>query len=208
MFTGIIQAVGRVREPEKLGSGLHLTIVCPPAFDLKNVHIGDSIAVNGACMTVVSKTDESFSIDVSAESLSKTCGLNTFGEVNLEKALKLGDSIDGHLVSGHVDGVGQVESFEKIDESYRLIVRAPVKLSPYFAYKGSVAVNGVSLTINSVEDTAMGALISINLIPHTVAVTTLKNLKVQDMVNLEVDTIARCVERMMRLQNNAENELI
>ena len=208
MFTGIIQAVGRVREPEKLGSGLHLTIVCPPAFDLKSVHIGDSIAVNGACMTVVSKTDDSFSIDVSAESLSKTCGLNTFGEVNLEKALKLGDSIDGHLVSGHVDGVGQVESFEKIDESYRLIVRAPVKLSPYFAYKGSVAVNGVSLTINSVEDTAMGALISINLIPHTLVATTLKNLKAQDMVNLEVDTIARYVERMMRLQNNAENELI
>ena len=208
MFTGIIQAVGRVREPEKLGSGLHLTIVCQPAFDLKSVRIGDSIAVNGACMTVVSKTDDSFSIDVSAESLSKTCGLNTFGEVNLEKALKLGDSIDGHLVSGHVDGVGQVESFEKIDESYRLIVRAPVKLSPYFAYKGSVAVNGVSLTINSVEDTAMGALISINLIPHTLVATTLKNLKAQDMVNLEVDTIARYVERMMRLQNNAENELI
>ena len=208
MFTGIIQAVGRVREPEKLGSGLHLTIVCPPAFGLKSVRIGDSIAVNGACMTVVSRTDGSFSIDVSAESLSKTCGLNTFGEVNLEKALKLGDSIDGHLVSGHVDGVGQVESFEKIDESYRLIVRAPVKLSPYFAYKGSVAVNGVSLTINSVEDTAMGALISINLIPHTLAATTLKNLKAQDMVNLEVDTIARYVERMMRLQNNAENELI
>ena len=208
MFTGIIQAVGRVREPEKLGSGLHLTIVCPPAFDLKSVRIGDSIAVNGACMTVVSKTDDSFSIDVSAESLSKTCGLNTFGEVNLEKALKVGDSIDGHLVSGHVDGVGQVESFEKIDESYRLIVRAPVKLSPYFASKGSVAVNGVSLTINSVEDTAMGALISINLIPHTLAATTLKNLKAQDMVNLEVDTIARYVERMMRLQNNAENELI
>lgn len=208
MFTGIIQAVGRVREPEKLGSGLHLTIVCPPAFDLKSVRVGDSISVNGACMTVVSKTDDSFSIDVSAESLSKTCGLNTFGEVNLEKALKLGDSIDGHLVSGHVDGVGQVESFEKIDESYRLIVRAPVKLSPYFAYKGSVAVNGVSLTINSVEDTAMGALISINLIPHTLAATTLKNLKAQDMVNLEVDTIARYVERMMRLQNNAENELI
>ena len=204
MFTGIIQAVGRVREPEKLGSGLHLTIVCPPAFDLKSVRIGDSIAVNGACMTVVSKTDDSFSIDVSAESLSKTCGLNTFGEVTLTLAV----SIDGHLVSGHVDGVGQVESFEKIDESYRLIVRAPVKLSPYFAYKGSVAVNGVSLTINSVEDTAMGALISINLIPHTLAATTLKNLKAQDMVNLEVDTIARYVERMMRLQNNAENELI
>ena len=111
-------------------------------------------------------------------------------------------------MSGHVDGVGQVESIEKRDESYRLVVRAPVKLSPYFAYKGSVAVNGVSLTINSVEDTAMGALISINLIPHTMAVTTLKNLKAQDMVNLEVDTIARYVERMMHLQNNAENELI
>jgi len=207
MFTGIVQAIGKVREPEKLGAGLRLTIVCPASFGLDTVAIGDSIAVNGACMTVVAKTAESFQIDVSAESLSKTCGLDTFGEVNLEKAMRLGDRIDGHLVSGHVDGVGQVESIEKLEESVRLIVHAPVKLSPYFAYKGSVAVNGVSLTINAVEDTAMGANISINLIPHTVQATTLKNLRAQDMVNLEVDTIARYVERMVSLRQRSEDDL-
>ena len=207
MFTGIIQAIGKVREPEKLGNGLRLTIVCPSDFHLEDVAIGDSIAVNGACMTVVEKTADSFKVDVSAESLSKTSGLDTFGEVNLEKAMRLGDRIDGHLVSGHVDGVGQVDRIERLAESVRLILRAPVKLSPYLAYKGSITVNGVSLTINSVEDTAMGALISINLIPHTVEVTTLKNLKEQDMVNLEVDTIARYVERMVSLKSAAGDEL-
>lgn len=208
MFTGIIQAVGKVREPEKLGNGVRLTIVCPKEFNLADVAIGDSIAVNGACMTVIQKTEDSFSIDVSAESLSKTCGLNTFGPVNLEKALRLGDRIDGHLVSGHVDGVGLVESMEKIAESYKLVILAPVKLSSYLAYKGSIAVNGVSLTINSVEDTSLGSRFTVNLIPHTVAVTTLKNLHAQDPVNLEVDTIARYVERMMRLAQGAENDLI
>ena len=208
MFTGIIQAVGKVREPEKLGNGVRLTIVCPKEFNLADVAIGDSIAVNGACMTVIQKTEDSFSIDVSAESLSKTCGLNTFGPVNLEKALRLGDRIDGHLVSGHVDGVGLVESMERIAESYKLVILAPVKLSAYLAYKGSIAVNGVSLTINSVEDTSLGSRFTVNLIPHTVAVTTLKNLHAQDSVNLEVDTIARYVERMMRLAQGAENDLI
>ena len=208
MFTGIIQAVGKVREPEKLGNGVRLTIVCPKEFGLADVAIGDSIAVNGACMAVVQKAEDSFSIDVSAESLSKTCGLNTFGPVNLEKALRLGDRIDGHLVSGHVDGVGLVESMEQVAESYKLVILAPVKLSAYLAYKGSIAVNGVSLTINSVEDTSLGARFAVNLIPHTVAVTTLKNLHAQDSVNLEVDTIARYVERMMRLAQDAENDLI
>ena len=207
MFTGIIQAVGKVREPEKLGDGVRLTILTPEDFGLEQVKIGDSIAVNGACMTVVNIQGREFQIEVSAESLSKTCGLDTFGEVNLEKAIRLGDRIDGHLVSGHVDGVGQVESMEPVAESWRLVIRAPLKLSPYLAYKGSVAVNGVSLTINSVEDTAMGALISINLIPHTVEVTTLKNLKAQDWVNLEIDTIARYVERMLALRENEGDEL-
>lgn len=207
MFTGIIQAIGKVREPEQLGSGVRLTIVTPEQFHLDQVHVGDSIAVNGACMTVVNIEGNSFQIDVSAESLSKTCGLDTFGEVNLEKAMRLGDRVDGHLVSGHVDGVGQVESMTKIAESYKLVIRAPLKLSPYLAYKGSVAVNGVSLTVNEVEDTAMGAVFSINLIPHTVEVTTLKHLKPQDWVNLEIDTIARCVERMMQLRNNEGDDL-
>ena len=207
MFTGIIQAIGKVREPEQLGSGVRLTIVTPEQFHLDQVHVGDSIAVNGACMTVVNIEGNSFQIDVSAESLSKTCGLDTFGEVNLEKAMRLGDRVDGHLVSGHVDGVGQVESMTKIAESYKLVIRAPLKLSPYLAYKGSVAVNGVSLTVNEVEDTAMGAVFSINLIPHTVEVTTLKHLKPQDWVNLEIDTIARYVERMMQLRNNEGDDL-
>ena len=207
MFTGIIQAIGKVREPEKLGNGVRPAIVTPEDFHLEEVRVGDSIAVNGACMTVVNIEGNSFQIDVSAESLSKTCGLDTFGEVNLEKAMRLGDRVDGHLVSGHVDGVGQVESMTKIAESYKLVIRAPLKLSPYLAYKGSVAVNGVSLTVNEVEDTAMGALISINLIPHTVEVTTLKHLKAQDWVNLEIDTIARYVERMIKLREDDGDDL-
>jgi riboflavin synthase len=183
-----------------LGNGVRLTIVAPD-LGLEDVKVGDSIAVNGACMTVVEKTDKEFKIDVSAESLSKTTGLDTFGEVNLEKAMRLGDRVDGHLVSGHVDGVGQVESMEQIAESWKLVIRAPRKLSPYLAYKGSITVNGVSLTINSVEDTALDTLVSINLIPHTVEVTTLKNLKAQSYVNLEIDLIARYCERMMSLKD-------
>ena len=195
MFTGIIQAIGKVREPEPLGNGVRLTI-CAPDLGLDEVRIGDSIAVNGACMTVVEKTDTEFKVDVSAESLSKTTGLDTFGEVNLEKAMRLGD---------RVDGVGQVESMEQVAESWRLVIRAPRVLSPYLAYKGSITVNGVSLTINKVEDTAMDTLVTINLIPHTVEVTTLKHLKAQSYVNLEIDTIARYIERMMSLRNDEDS---
>lgn len=204
MFTGIIQAIGKVREPEKLGNGVRLTIHAP-TLGLGDVKVGDSIAVNGACMTVIEKTDTDFKVDVSAESLSKTTGLDTFGEVNLEKAMRLGDRVDGHLVSGHVDGVGLVESMEPVAESWRLVIRAPRMLSPYLAYKGSITVNGVSLTINKVEDTAMDTLITINLIPHTVEVTTLKHLRAQSEVNLEIDTIARYVERMVSLQNDEDS---
>ena len=201
MFTGIVQAVGTVREPEKLGNGVRLPFLAPE-LGLGDVHVGDSIAVNGACMTVIEVNEREFKVDVSAESLSKTTGLDTFGEVNLEKAMRLGDRVDGHLVSGHVDGVGQVESMEQVAESWRLVVRAPRKLSPYLAYKGSITVNGVSLTINKVEDTALDTLITINLIPHTVEVTTLKHLKAQDNVNLEIDTIARYIERMVSLRDD------
>ena len=201
MFTGIVQAVGKVREPEKLGNGVRLTILAPE-LGLGDVHVGDSIAVNGACMTVIEVNEREFKVDVSAESLSKTTGLDTFGEVNLENAMRLCDRVDGHLVSGHVDGVGQVESMEQVAESWRLVVRAPRKLSPYLAYKGSITVNGVSLTINKVEDTALDTLITINLIPHTVEVTTLKHLKAQDNVNLEIDTIARYIERMVSLRDD------
>lgn len=201
MFTGIISAMGKVREPQKLGDGVRLTIDTPAGW-LEGVAVGDSIAVNGACMTVVAIDGDTFEIEVSAESLSKTTGLDTWGEVNLEKALRVGDRLDGHIVSGHVDGVGQVEVMEPKAESWYLVVRAPMKLSPYLAYKGSITVNGVSLTINEVEDTPVGTRVSINLIPHTVEVTTLKRLKAQDWVNLEIDTIARYVERMMSLRDN------
>lgn len=204
MFTGIVQAVGKVREPEKLGNGVRLTIYAPE-LGLGEVKVGDSIAVNGACMTVVEKTDTEFKVDVSAESLSKTTGLDTFGEVNLEKAMRLGDRVDGHLVSGHVDGVGQVESMDRIAESYRLVIRCPRPLAPYLAYKGSITVNGVSLTVNKVEDTALDTLVTINLIPHTIEVTTLRNLKPQSFVNLEIDLIARYVKRMMELREDSDS---
>ena len=203
MFTGIVQAVGRVREPEALGDGVRLTIDAPE-LGLEQVGIGESIAVNGACMTVVDKGETWFRIDVSAESLSKTTGLNTFGPVNLEKAMRLGDRLDGHLVSGHVDGIGQVVSLEPVAESFRLVILAPKKLAPCIAYKGSIAVNGVSLTINTVEDTSVGPRFSINLIPHTMQVTTLGLLKPQSMVNLEVDLIARYVQRNLELRDGDE----
>jgi riboflavin synthase len=149
-------------------------------------------------MTVTGKTARTFSIDVSAESLSKTAGMDARGEVNLEKSLRLGDRIDGHLVSGHVDGTGVVHAFEARGESVLFVVEAPPALARYLAYKGSIAVNGVSLTVNRVEDPEPGGCrVWINLIPHTIAVTALKHLKPGDRVNLEVDMIARYVERML-----------
>ena len=192
-----------VREPEKLGDGLRLTIDAPK-LGLDQVQVGESIAVNGACMTVVEKGVDWFKIDVSAESLSKTTGLDTFGPVNLEKAMLLGDRVDGHLVTGHVDGIGEVISMDRVAESYRLVILAPKKMAPCIAYKGSIAVNGVSLTVNTVEDTAVGPRFSINLIPHTMEVTTLKLLKPQSMVNLEVDVIARYVQRGLELRDGDE----
>ena len=204
MFTGIIQAVGRIRDNEEIGDGLRIHVEAPE-LGLDTVKIGDSIAINGACMTVVEVDEKKFKVEVSAESLSKTAGLDGWGYVNLEKAMRLGDRVDGHLVSGHVDGVGQVESMEQVAESWRLVIRAPRVLSPYLAYKGSITVNGVSLTINKVEDTAMDTLVTINLIPHTVEVTTLKHLKAQSYVNLEIDTIARYIERMMSLRNDEDS---
>lgn len=200
MFAGIVQATGKIVRVEELGFGRRLEVEAP-ALGLDDVAIGDSIAVNGACMTVIAKTADTFSIDVSAESLSKTAGLDARGEVNLEKSLRLGDRIDGHLVSGHVDGTGIVRAIEPRGESVLLVIEAPAELARYFAYKGSIAVNGVSLTINLVEDIAQvgqsPCRVSINLIPHTIAVTMLKNLQRGDRVNLEVDMIARYVDRVL-----------
>ena len=201
MFTGIVQTTGRIVAVEPLGFGRRLTIEAP-ALGLDDVQVGDSIALNGACMTVTAKSPRSFSIDVSAESLSKTAGLDAMGEVNLEKAMRFGDRVDGHLVSGHVDGTGIVHAMAPHGESWSFVIDAPMELAKYLAYKGSVAVNGVSLTVNKVEDVQPGAAraccrIWINLIPHTIEVTTLRDLKAGDRVNLEVDMIARYLERML-----------
>ena len=202
MFTGIVAAVGKITSLSPLGSqsdaGVRL-IVDAGGLSMMDVAIGDSIALNGACMTVVVKTDTGFIVDVSRESLNRTAGLDAEGEVNLEKALRLADRLGGHLVSGHVDGLGSVQKFEPVGESWELVVEAPKDLAKYLAYKGSIVVNGVSLTVNRVADTATGCEFSINLIPHTIEVTTLKHLKRGTKVNLEIDLIARYVERMLSL---------
>lgn len=201
MFTGIISGVGRISDVQATGTsaddGVSLTIEANH-FDLSGIGLGDSIAVQGACMTVVSCGEGTFRVDVSRESLDKTAGLDAPGDVNLERSLKLGDSLDGHLVSGHVDGMGVVTRFEEVGESHELRIQVPASLSKYLAYKGSVTVNGVSLTVNSVEDNADGCEISINIIPHTLQVTTLKHLQSGAKVNLEIDMIARYVERMLK----------
>lgn len=200
MFTGIVAAVGKITSLTPLGSqpdaGVRLTVDAG-GLPLADVAIGDSIALNGACMTVIAKTDASFDVEVSRESLNRTAGLDAVGEVNLEKALTLADRLGGHLVSGHVDGLGVVRSFDAVGESRELVVLAPKELAKYLAYKGSVVVNGVSLTVNRVTDRADGCEFSINLIPHTIAVTTLRHLKPGSKVNLEIDLIARYVERML-----------
>ncbi len=160
---------------------------------MDDVEIGDSIAVNGVCLTVVSKTTAGFAADVSAETLRCTVGLDAPGEVNLEKSLRLADRLGGHIVSGHVDGVGEVVVFKSVGESTLLRVRAPEELARYIARKGSVTVHGVSLTVNQVD----GPEFDINLIPHTLASTTLKHLKPGAKVNIEVDMLARYVERIL-----------
>jgi riboflavin synthase len=205
MFTGIVAAVGSIKSVTPLEGGSFAGVrldIDAGGLPLGDVALGDSIAINGACMTVVEKNERSFAVDVSRESLNRTAGLDQPGEVNLEKALTLAERLGGHLVSGHVDGLGTVHAFEPVGESYKLVVDAPRELGKFLAYKGSVVVNGVSLTVNSVEDiVANGGAdccrFSINLIPHTIAVTTLKHLHAGAKVNLEIDLIARYVERML-----------
>ena len=205
MFTGIITGVGRITAVHPLGSssahGKRLTIQAPPGY-LDDVGLGDSIALNGACMTVTtfSTAESEFTVDISAESLDKTSGLESTGPINLEKALRAHDRLGGHIVSGHVDGIGQVTRFEQVGESWDLRVMAPVALGKYLAYKGSITVNGVSLTVNRVLDSPAGCECHINLIPHTVDNTALGSLKAGASVNLEIDLIARYVERMLQAQ--------
>jgi len=203
MFTGIVAAVGNINTVTPLpgghDAGVRL-VIGAGGLPLADVGLGDSIAINGACMTVVEKTGDSFAVDVSRESLNCTVGLDGVGEVNLEKALTLAERLGGHLVSGHVDGLGVVRKFEPVGESWELIIEAPAALGKYLAFKGSIVVNGVSLTVNRVEDVADGCRFSINLIPHTIQVTTLKHLAVGKQVNLEIDLIARYVERMLSVE--------
>lgn len=200
MFTGIVAAVGRIESIRALGSdadaGVRLTVNAG-GLDLDDVQLGDSIAIQGACMTAIAKTATTFDVDVSRESLNRTVGLADTGEVNLEKALRAHDRLGGHIVSGHVDGLGTVTRFAPVGESHELRVLAPAEIGRYLAYKGSVTVNGVSLTVNAVDDRADGCEFSINLIPHTVEVTTLRHLVAGAKVNLEIDLIARYVERML-----------
>lgn len=203
MFTGLVAAVGRITHLEPLADsqqgGVRLTIDAGE-LDLSDVRLGDSIAVQGACMTVVALQPPGFQVDVSRESLNLTIGLDHEGEVNLEKSLRVGDQIGGHLVSGHVDGMGEVVRFDTVGESRELVIRVPPHLARFLAYKGSITVNGISLTVNRVTDVVDGCDISINIIPHTQAVTTLRNVVAGDRVNLEVDTIARYVERMLSVK--------
>lgn len=200
MFTGIVASVGKITSINPLGTtadaGVRLTIDAG-GLPMGDVGLGDSIALNGACMTVIEKTPDGFTVDVSRESLNLTVGLDQLSEVNLEKALTLSERLGGHLVSGHVDGLGTVHSFEPVGESHELVIVAPQSMAKYLALKGSIVVNGVSLTVNRVEDLADGCHFSINLIPHTIQMTTLRNLKAGSRVNLEIDLIARYVERML-----------
>ena len=211
MFTGIVAAVGRIAQVTPLGgaaAGVRLAIDAG-TLGLDDVVIGDSIAIEGACLTVIARHGNVFEVEVSRESLRLTAGLGAPGEVNLEKALRANDRLGGHLVSGHVDGLGEVIRFAPVGESHELVIHAPRELAKFLACKGSITVNGVSLTVNSVTDRDAGAApehlaqasagteISINLIPHTIAMTTLRHLAPGRKVNLEIDLIARYVERML-----------
>lgn len=192
MFTGIIEAVGRIRQVEQRDKCVRLTIASD-RLDFSDVAVGDSIAANGVCLTVIALDGKAYTVDVSQESLNCTVGLGEPGEVNLEKAMRLSDRLGGHLVSGHVDGVGEVVKFEPVGESHLLQIRAPRELARYIAAKGSITINGVSLTVNEIRD----GVFSINLIPHTLEVTTLRHLQPGARVNLEVDMLARYVDRLL-----------
>lgn len=196
MFTGIVTDIGTIISAQQHGD-LRLVIACGYAMD--SVAIGASIACSGCCLTVVDKGADRFAVDLSAETVAKTASsLWTAGRrLNLERALKVGDELGGHIVTGHVDGVGTVLSVEETGGSHRVDVRIDAALAPYVATKGSVTVDGVSLTVNSVTDNRDGSTtFSLNIIPHTWAVTTLGGLTPGDSVNIEIDTLARYLQRM------------
>jgi riboflavin synthase len=192
MFTGIVAACGRVRTVEATEKGARV-VVTANALDLSDVRVGDSIAVDGCCLTVVTLNDDALSFDVSEETLKCTIGFEPGRAVNLEKALRLSDRLGGHLVSGHVDAVGRITRIQPMGDSWLLEVRVPDELAPYFARKGSITVNGVSLTVNQVQ----GSVFRVNLIPHTRQVTNLGMLEAGAPVNVEVDMVARYVEGLL-----------
>ncbi len=197
MFTGIITGLGQISGIRQQEKGIRATIACD-GFALEDVAIGDSIACNGACLTVVAKTTASFSVDISQESLNCTTGLNQIGaEINLEKALRLSDRLGGHLVSGHVDGVGEVVAFAPLGESWELRIRLPQELEKFVASKGSITIDGVSLTVNSIER----QIFSINIIPHTFTSTSFKRLAPGVHVNIEVDLIARYLAQLAKFSS-------
>jgi riboflavin synthase len=195
MFAGIVQGVGRVERVVRSGDGVRLT-VAKGGLDVSDVAAGDSVAVNGCCLTVARREADLLEFDVSAETLRCTAGLDAVGEVNLEKALRLADRVGGHLVTGHIDGTGTVVDMTPIagdaGGSRRLVVEAPAELARFIAFKGSITLQGVSLTVNEVEDSRF----AVNLIPHTLSYTTLRNLAPRARVNLEVDIVARYLARL------------
>lgn len=195
MFTGIVHSTGHIVQVERKADDVRLRIDAP-ALEMADVAIGDSIAVNGVCLTATLVSAQGFEVHVSHETLQCTVGLEQARQVNLEKALRLSDRLGGHLVTGHVDGVGQVVRFESLGDCWLLMVRTPEPLLKYIAIKGSIAIDGVSLTINAIEK----EVFSVNLIPHTLEVTTLHSLGVGSRVNLEIDLVARYVERLSQWQ--------
>lgn len=194
MFTGIIEAIGEIKKVMPLESGIRIEIE-PGKLDLSDIHTGDSIATNGVCLTIIALVDRMLTMEVSRETLNCTQGLDIQGQrVNLEKAMRLSERINGHLVSGHVDGIGKVEKFEPVGESCLLAIKAPAPLLKYVVIKGSIAVNGVSLTINSIEKDEF----RVNLVSHTLTATALQDLKSDTKVNLEIDLLARYLEQLLK----------
>jgi len=195
MFTGIVTGLGRVTAHQPIGDGQRITVACGD-WPLDDIAIGDSIMHSGCCLTVVEKGAGVLRSDVTAHTLSIVTGLGVGALVNLEKSLTLADKLGGHLVTGHVDATGLVTKWQNLAESWLLEVEVPAHLGKFIAQKGSVTVNGVSLTVNAVDDVATGTRFQINVIPHTFQVTNFSELKQGGRVNVEIDTIARYVERM------------
>jgi riboflavin synthase len=200
MFTGIITDIGTIISAEQRGD---LRLVIGTAYDMDSVAIGASIACSGVCLTVVEKATGWFAVDASAETVSRTASeiWAAGNRLNLERALKVGDELGGHIVTGHVDGVGQIVASEAVGDSWKVTVSAPAALAPYIAAKGSITVDGVSLTVNEVVDQPDGsAQFTLNIIPHTAEMTTLNDLGIGRQVNLEIDVLARYLKRMEDLR--------